>query len=403
ARLPDPKYNLAAHGVAFAFAVLIEAPVIMLMSASTALVEDGMSLRRLRRFAWTLNGLMTAVLLLFLIPAVYDPVMTGLIALPDEVARLTYVALWLLLPWPAAIGFRRFYQGLLIRNGRTRLVALGTVLRLLAMGGTGVVLYALGSVRGAYVGAAALSAGVVAEAIGSRFMVHGVVRQLVGTVSAATEGLSYGRIARFYYPLALTSLIGLALQPMLTFFMGRAPSPVESLAVFPVVHALTFLFRALGLSYQEVAITLSGRQFETLRPVGRFALALGVGASLSLAAVGLTPLAGVWFGTVSGLSPELVRFAILPTVILIPLPGLSVLQSLQRGILVSARRTAPVTWATALEIGVVAVGFPLLTAVFGWIGVVSACVAFLTGRVVAVLYLAGPAARAVRERRGAHP
>jgi len=40
ARLPDPKFNLAAYGVAFAFAVLIEAPIIMIMSASTALVKD---------------------------------------------------------------------------------------------------------------------------------------------------------------------------------------------------------------------------------------------------------------------------------------------------------------------------------------------------------------------------
>ena len=36
ARLPDPTYNLAAHGVSFALAILIEAPVIMLMSAATS-------------------------------------------------------------------------------------------------------------------------------------------------------------------------------------------------------------------------------------------------------------------------------------------------------------------------------------------------------------------------------
>ena len=40
ARLPDPTFNLAAYGVAFALAILIEAPVIMLMSAATSLVRD---------------------------------------------------------------------------------------------------------------------------------------------------------------------------------------------------------------------------------------------------------------------------------------------------------------------------------------------------------------------------
>jgi hypothetical protein len=400
ARLADPTYNLAAYGVAFAFALLAEAPVIMIMSASTALVEDATSYRRLRRFTYALNAAMTVVLALFLMPPVYDLVMTDLIALPSEVARLTHVALWILLPWPAAIGYRRFYQGLLIRGGRTRLVAAGTVIRLVTMAATGLALFHWGSLPGAWVGAAALSAGVVLEAAGSRVMVRAVVAKLRATPDTDARPLSYARILRFYYPLALTSLIGLALQPMLTFFMGRAPSPVESLAVFPVVNVLSFIFRALALSYQEVTIALIGRQGEHTRAVSRFAFWLGLGTSLGLAAIAATPLADFWFGTISGLSPELTRVSLLPALILVPLPALSVLQSLQRGILVNARRTPPITWATALEIGIVAVGFPLLSAAFGWTGVVSAVTVFVVGRLAAVAYLAGPvrsAGRAVRE------
>ena len=40
ARLGEPTYNLAAYGIAFAFAILIESPVIMLMRASTAQARD---------------------------------------------------------------------------------------------------------------------------------------------------------------------------------------------------------------------------------------------------------------------------------------------------------------------------------------------------------------------------
>jgi len=40
ARLAQPKYNLAAYGVAFSFGLIIEAPIIMIMSAATALVEN---------------------------------------------------------------------------------------------------------------------------------------------------------------------------------------------------------------------------------------------------------------------------------------------------------------------------------------------------------------------------
>ena len=57
ARLANPKYNLAAYGVAFSFAVLIEAPIIMIMSASTALVKDKDSFFKLRNFTYVLNGI----------------------------------------------------------------------------------------------------------------------------------------------------------------------------------------------------------------------------------------------------------------------------------------------------------------------------------------------------------
>jgi hypothetical protein len=57
ARLPDPKFNLAAWGVAFAFAILVEAPIIMIMSASTALAEDAASFLKLRNFTYILNAI----------------------------------------------------------------------------------------------------------------------------------------------------------------------------------------------------------------------------------------------------------------------------------------------------------------------------------------------------------
>ncbi|MCB0748665.1 MAG: hypothetical protein KDC90_14490, partial [Ignavibacteriae bacterium] len=72
ARLVDPKYNLAAYGVAFSFALIIEAPVIMMMSASTALVKDYSSFKKLRNFNFIISGLITAIMLVILIPSIFD-------------------------------------------------------------------------------------------------------------------------------------------------------------------------------------------------------------------------------------------------------------------------------------------------------------------------------------------
>ena len=400
ARLPEARFNLAAYGVAFAFALLIEAPVIMIMSASTALSEDLLKFRRLRNFTFALNGMVTVAQLVILIPRVFSFIMLDLIALPEEVTTLVYGSLWLLLPWPAAIGHRRLYQGLLIRDGRTRLVAVGTVVRLTAMTSTGLTLFFLVKPHGAWVGAAALSAGVVAEAIASHLMAVASVRGLPepppppleeAPAAGKREGeLTYGRILRFYYPLALTSFIGLAAQPMMTFFMGRATSPVESLAVFPVVISLTFLFRSMGLSFQEVSIALIGKRHEHVRSLARFAFVLGLGASGAMALVTLTPLSGFWFETVSGLSPELAAVAILPAAILVPLPFMSVLLSFQRSLLVVGMRTRPITLATALEVGGIALLFPLLGWKMGMVGATAAAIAILLGRVASNSFLMYP-------------
>jgi len=429
ARLADPKIGLAAYGVAIAFAVLVESPVIMLMSAVTALLSDATSYRRLRAFAMGLNAFATALLGVVLVPAVHRWLFDGVLGLPPEVARQTHGALWCFLPWPAAIGYRRFLQGVMIRAGRTRLVAYGTVIRLLAMSTAAIVLARGFELPGAWVGASALSTGVVVEALTARWMARRSIREVLeggapapraapseggttGPEDVAMAGAEHSAaapasrgggdgtlelrdIAGFYYPLALTSILGLSVQPMLTFFMGRSVSPVESLAVFPVVQSLLFVFRALGLSYQDAVIALLGpgnRGFPELR---RFGVWLGLGVSGVFAAIVFTPLADVWFRTISGLSVELTRFALPAARIVAPLPFLGVWLSFERALLMKNRVTRPITFATASEVAAIALCFTGFAWGLDLVGVTAAFGAFLIGKTVSTLYLVPPSGLAL--------
>jgi len=205
---------------------------------------------------------------------------------------------------------------------------------------------------------------------------------------APSGGLTYEEIFRFYYPLALTAFIGLTTQPILTFFMGRAPAPVESLALFPVVMALYFLFGTLGLSYQEAAIALVGKDGEHRRELTRFSWGLAAVGSGGLALIAFTPLARLWFEGVSGLDPQLASLAFGPARIVAIAPALSVLLGLQRALLVRARRTRPITVATVIEVGTIALLFPVLGWGMGWTGVTAAMVALVCGRAGAVAFLA---------------
>lgn len=402
ARLQFPIENLAAYGVAFAFALIIEAPVIMLLSAATALVKDRSSYLALRRFTYMLNAALTALMVVTLLPPVFRFLTGTLLNLPEQVAALTYGAVILMLPWPSAIGYRRFLQGTLVRHDMTRRVAYGTVVRLLFM----MIGAAIGSLvlglPGAQVGALGLSTGVVAEAIASRLMAAGIIAELRAgkreeTVSAP---VSQSEIASFYFPLATMSILAMAIHPMVTFFMGRSRMPLESLAILPVVHGLTFFFRSLGLSYQEVTIALVGEQAENLAKLRRFAAGLAAVASGGLALIAFTPLAASWFGNIAGLSPELTALALLPIRIAAILPALTVLMAFQRALLVSARLTAPLTTATIIEVAGIAIVLSLAIFSFDLMGAVAAMTALVMGRLVGSSYLMPPTLRAVEKLRG---
>ena len=119
ARMGESATNLAAYGVAYAFGLITEAPVIMLLSASTRLARGRSDYLRLRSFSVALCSLVTLFLLLLLVPSVFNPLTTTLLGLSTAIAAHVNQALWLLLPWPAAIGMRRFYQGVLIAHHRS--------------------------------------------------------------------------------------------------------------------------------------------------------------------------------------------------------------------------------------------------------------------------------------------
>lgn len=393
ARLAEPVYNLAAYGVAFSLALVVEAPVIMLMSAATALARNRLSYIRLRSFTHMLNGGVTLAMGALLLPPVFDAIAEELIALPPEVASRAHIALLILLPWPAAIGIRRLYQGVLIRHGLTRRVAYGTVVRLTAMLVAAFLLSRVDRIEGAWVGAAALTAGVMSEAVASRLMVRGVLRTLMQTPGeAAGATASWITLTRFYYPLALTTLLSLGIHPVVTFFVGNSRMSLESLAVLPVIGALVFIFRSLGLAYQEVVIALIGDEHEGYRALRRFAVLLGAGVVICLSLIAWTPLAGIWFRDVSGLSGELATFALTPTRILAIIPGLTALLSFQRAVMVVRGTTEGITWATLIEVIGTVIVLWIAISHFEVVGAIAAAAALLIGRIGANLYLA-PALR----------
>jgi hypothetical protein len=395
ARLPFEKLNLAAYGIALAFGLIIEAPIMMIMSASAALIKGGRSYRDLKRFLVILNLILTSVIIFICIPQIFYFIAYNLLGLNSEVAKLAHIATILLIPWPGSIGYRRFYQGILIKDGLTKYVALGTVFRLIFMSVVGLIFYHIEILPGAAVGGLSMSAGVVAEAIAARIMANSSVLKLKEIKN--DETLELKRILTFYIPLALTPLIALGVYPAVTFFLGKSIMAIESLAVMPVINSLVFIFRSLGLSYQEVVVALGGKSEEHFKYVKNFAFFLGMFTLFMMIIISFTDLSFFWFHKVSGLPVELSKFAIVPTMIMSAIPAGTVLLSFQRGALVNCRYTNPITIATIVEAAVIVLS---LTVFIKWLhvpGVILASTSLLLGRITSTSFLFIPLIKCLKK------
>lgn len=360
-RLPHPTENLASFSVAFAIALIVEAPVMMLLSAGAAVGSDRLRYERLWHFTTAMALPLSCLMAIIGIPAVFNRLNEAIWHLPGELAHRVARAVWLLIPWPAAIGYRRLWQGILIRAGRSRIVAWGTVIRLIGMGigaifGVKVLLW-----EGSWCAALALSTGVVAEMLAIRLWADPTLRRLP---YHETHPLSYASIAAFYSPLLLTSLLNVALTPLLTFLIAQGHAPILSLAAYSPTTSTIFLLSCVGVAYQEVVIVLMGTQAEK----GLLPFAHRI-ASFTTAGLALFALPGIydqWFGTVFALPSEVLPLAQLGLLYAIPMPALITYLAYLKGRFIWAHRTRMNLLAAMVEIllvllisGVLILGTPL--------------------------------------------
>jgi len=403
ARLAEPKFNLAAFGISFSIILLFESPIFLILGATTTLVQNRLSYIKLRNFTTILSALLTLILVVLFYPVPFSFICDQILDVPPAVSSLARSTGIVLLPLPFLVGYRRFYQGVLIRFNLSSRVALATLVRLISMSLSALILFFLLNLPGATTGAIALLIGIVLEAIVSRCMAHKVVNRLMeGDLSEQHKDIpiSYGTITKFYTPLALTGVLAMGVHPILTFFLARGASPIESLAVFPVINYLQFLFKSIGLSFQEVIIANIGSNNEGAPVLKNFAKIIAVVITVMYFLLAFTPLSYFWFHTVSGLPMELTNFAILPTQLLIVLPALSIWLVWQRAVLMQAKTTAPITAGTVCElVGAVSAMF-ILVHVFGVVGAIAGAVALSVGRLMNNLFIIKPqwSLKRVKER-----
>jgi len=386
ARLADPEIHLAAYGgVVFPIALIVEAPVIMLLAASVALAKDAASSALIYRFMMAVGAALTVVHALLAFTPLFDLVLVPLLDPPAAVIEPARLGLKIMLPWTWAIGYRRFHQGLLIRYGRSHHVSIGTALRLAAVGGTAAVVgFALGA-SGIVAATTAIALGVCVEALYSAWAALPITRvKLPNAAPVARLTLRYFLV--FYLPLVLTSLLSLLVQPIGSAAIARMPDALASLAVWPVVSGLLFMLRSVAFALNEVVVALLDRP-GAYRALLRFTLLLAGAQLIITAAIAFTPLAQAWFGVASGLGPELTALAILGFSWALLWPSLDAFRNLVQGVAVYSRRTSAISTSMIVFLVVTAVLLALGVAAQRFAALPVAMVAFVTATMAQVAWL----------------
>jgi len=350
ARLPDMQTQLAAFGIVTSLEIAIESPVIMLLATCTALATSARNYLTLRRFMILVNLMVTAVALLAAFTPLYGFIVLGLMDIPRPIAAAAQPGLRIMVLWSASIGFRRFLQGVLIRQGQTRWIGYGTMGRLVSSGGCGIALALTTSLPGVYIGSIALMAGVLVEAGFIGYVARPTVRRLLASGQAqAAENLSLWDVARYHAPLAATSLLTLMAQPLVGAGLARMPHPEESLAVWPVIWGILFIFRSPSYALPEAVIALVVQR-RPREQVKKFCALIGVASAAGMALLVATPLIGIYLHHVAGLPDRLARYVVPAMLLALPLPYINSLHSWFRGLLMSARRTRVIYWGMGLNL-----------------------------------------------------
>jgi progressive ankylosis protein len=384
AHLPDARQNLAAVGVAKAIAIFCESPIIMLLHASNALAPTQASRRALWQFTLIASGAMSLILALTTLPGIFAIVGEGWLGVSPSLSGTIRSTISIVILWPLAIGWRRYFQGLLIHAGQSNAVAQAGIIRLLVVGGIlggGFLL----QTNGAVVAGLSLVWGVIAEAIAATYLARKLgATQPPELVSTPELPQDLAGVWKFYAPLGGTMMLGWGARAALVGIVARATDGSIALAAWPAAWGLVLVVANSTRMVQQVIIR--NRQLMPDRVLMMFAIMVGMLCSAILFTVSATPISELAIGYFIGNDRELI-LRVRPVLILcVVMPLLVSIQNALQGLLVSESRTWGINQAAGIG-AMVMLGTAYVATQLGQNGAIAAAVGMICGNILEIGYL----------------
>ncbi len=384
AHLADSRINLAAVGVAKTIAIFCESPIIMLLHASNALAPTQASRQALWKFTLIASGAMSLLLALTSIPAIFTIVGEGWLGVTPNLSPTVRSVLMITILWPLTIGWRRYFQGLLIHSGQSNAVAQAGMIRLLV-----VVAILIGGLvfkfSGAIVAGMSLVWGVIAEAIAVTYLAKKLgATKLPEITSTPQLPQDIAGVWKFYAPLGGTMILVWGSRAALLGIVARANDGAISLAAWPAAWGLVLVIANSTRMVQQIIIR--NRKLMPDKLLITFAITVGIVCSLVLLLISGTPPSTKAIGWFIGNDQEL-NSRVRPVLLICAIvPLLVSVQNALQGFLVSEGRTWAVNQATWMG-AIMMLGVAYFAVQTSFNGSIAAATGMIIGGITEVGYL----------------
>ena len=372
--------NLAVFGLLFSISLFFEGIIIPFFPATVALVKSHSELFRVRFYALYFSSIVALVFsTVFYFDSIFNLVFIDALNL-DPLAISIIKKCGIIFISPLLVGYRRFYQGLLVIQDKNSYITFGTIFRIIAMVFTFITLNQYVVAPSAVLAITALISGYAAEAL---FIRIGYAFNKIKFQSTAEESssLSYKDIFKFHYPLALNTAVSISSQPLILFLLSKGENALVSLALYPVLANFVFLCGCPVKAMLELIINIARKTCGKLQEVKKFHTGIAI---VILAFMFFTPCKFI-FDNFYGLDENSINTVSIAYYLLPFLPALEAMLVWRKACFMTEKRTLIITVASYLELGLTLLILSFL--VFMMQPLMAAFISRIVARACAVAYL----------------
>lgn len=290
ARALQPEVVISSYAIAISLMSIMDRPLFLLRQTCSVMVED----RRSFRSMWGVSLLVISTIFVLNLLFAYSPIghmiLTYFFGVDHTLMQPTLDAYRILIFVCIFSGIRCLYQGVIIKQLRTKWITIGMGIRLVAMYALSVWFIKTEQVNSGQVGAIIFLSGMIIECLVALLEGHKLSRRLPHAIRHR-PAVTKTHIFNFYRPILYSSFIALFIGPSINALLGRTDNMELSIASYAIAFSVTNLVLSF-FSYTH-QIVLHFHQLDR-QVVIRFVWLLSFAPAILLAALCYTS-AGIWF------------------------------------------------------------------------------------------------------------